>query len=200
MERSFHYLCFMTRVHRFNRSIVVEQAMLQFWQAGFHGTSMQQLVNATGLNRSSLYNSFGDKLHLYKTCIKYYQGFDQHQLQIALDHESNEIEALKTFFQKKFFSSKGTHNGCFLQNVKYEMASEIFVKTMLENHQERILILLEKIILKGQGSGTINQNKGARVYAWHVYNSYQGYCSTSVLVDDPKILSEITNCGLSIIK
>ena len=62
----------MARTEVFNREDVLQRAKNIFWLKGYNGTSMQDLVDATGLNRSSIYNSFGSKMELYeKTLLKY---------------------------------------------------------------------------------------------------------------------------------
>ena len=63
----------MPRVEIFNREQVVDQMIRVFHNNGYNGTSMQDLVDATDLNRSSLYNSFGNKLNLYLECLNLYQ-------------------------------------------------------------------------------------------------------------------------------
>ena len=42
----------------------VDKAMQVFWEKGYVDTSIADLLKATGLKRSSLYNAFGDKRNL----------------------------------------------------------------------------------------------------------------------------------------
>jgi hypothetical protein len=51
----------MPRAKEFDPDDVLEQAMELFWAQGYEATSAQDLVDRTGLNRSSLYNTFGCK-------------------------------------------------------------------------------------------------------------------------------------------
>ena len=64
----------MPRTEDFNREEVLGKAKGHLWLKGFNGTSMQDLVDVTGLNRSSIYNSFGSKMELYLQSLKKYQG------------------------------------------------------------------------------------------------------------------------------
>ena len=41
-----------------------------FWTKGFHGTSLDDLAAAAGVNRPSLYAAFGDKLSLYLKALE----------------------------------------------------------------------------------------------------------------------------------
>lgn len=53
---------------------VLEQALEVFWQKGFAATSLDDLVEATGVNRPSLYAGFGDKEALYIKAMAFYQN------------------------------------------------------------------------------------------------------------------------------
>ena len=57
-----------------------------FWKAGYAGTSLDDLVAATGMNRPSLYAAFGDKRDLYlKTLDHYVEEFRAHARVIVAD-------------------------------------------------------------------------------------------------------------------
>lgn len=67
-----------------------------FWKAGYAGTSLDDLVEATGMNRPSLYAAFGDKRDLYlKTLDHYLQEFRTHARAIVADDPP-----LRVFFQR----------------------------------------------------------------------------------------------------
>jgi len=51
----------MARPIEFDYDSVLENAMQQFWRDGYEASSVQKLLDATGINRGTLYNSFGDK-------------------------------------------------------------------------------------------------------------------------------------------
>jgi AcrR family transcriptional regulator len=55
---------------RFEPSEALDRALRVFWEKGFEGASYSELTNATGLNKSSLYNAFGDKQALYLKCLE----------------------------------------------------------------------------------------------------------------------------------
>tara|TARA_R110002094_G_scaffold28181_1_gene41180 strand:- start:561 stop:1154 length:594 start_codon:yes stop_codon:yes gene_type:complete len=62
----------MARSIEFDRNDVLTNCMHVFWDQGFDATSITKLENATGLCRTSLYNSFGDKEKLFKQVIDHY--------------------------------------------------------------------------------------------------------------------------------
>ena len=55
-----------------DRSTVLAAAAIVFRSHGYLGSSVQQLVKATGRSRSSLYNTFGDKAGLFSATLGWY--------------------------------------------------------------------------------------------------------------------------------
>ena len=56
----------------FDREEVVAGAIIAFWAKGFEATTLSDLESATGLDRSSIYNSFGGKDGLYRSAASAY--------------------------------------------------------------------------------------------------------------------------------
>ena len=63
----------MPKVKQFNREKVLEVAAAMFHQKGFNGTSIDEILKASGLSRSSLYDSFKDKHTLYLQALDFYK-------------------------------------------------------------------------------------------------------------------------------
>jgi len=62
----------MGRPRAFCEDKALEAAMRVFWEKGYEGASLDDLTAAMGINRSSLYSSFGDKEQLFKRAITHY--------------------------------------------------------------------------------------------------------------------------------
>jgi TetR/AcrR family transcriptional regulator, copper-responsive repressor len=70
-----------------------EQALIKaaesFWRGGYAGTSLDDLVAATGMNRPSLYAAFGDKRDLYiKTLERYQKRSRSKSVELLADSKS----------------------------------------------------------------------------------------------------------------
>ena len=61
-----HFFKVMPRVKLFDEKDVLNKATDLFWKQGFAATSVQDLVSHLGINRASLYDTFGDKEKLFK--------------------------------------------------------------------------------------------------------------------------------------
>lgn len=64
----------MARPIEFVYEDVIENATLQFWKEGFVASSVQKLLDATQINRGTMYNSFGEKEAFFRTCVDRYNA------------------------------------------------------------------------------------------------------------------------------
>lgn len=62
----------MGRKKNYDRSEVLQKALMVFWQKGFEATSLKDLELSTGLNKFSLYQAFSSKRGLYEACLDTY--------------------------------------------------------------------------------------------------------------------------------
>lgn len=67
----------MGRRRNFDEQVVVQAAAGAFLRAGYEGTSIEELVTATGLLRGSLYQAFGSKRGLFQWVGTFYKDGDK---------------------------------------------------------------------------------------------------------------------------
>ena len=87
------------RPRGFSREAVLEKALETFWNHGFEATSLDDLSAATGLNRPSLYATFGDKESLYLTALAEWTQKMRAGLKAALDPKVPVVDALRAFYR-----------------------------------------------------------------------------------------------------
>ncbi len=84
---------------QFDVDVALDAAMVQFWRAGYADTSLDDLSKATGLNRSSIYSSLGDKDALYLRCLDRYATRYGDRYDQALAKAAEEpLGAIREFF------------------------------------------------------------------------------------------------------
>ncbi|WP_299889773.1 TetR/AcrR family transcriptional regulator [uncultured Lacinutrix sp.] len=192
----------MPKVEVFNKDYVLEQASNVFHLKGYNATSMQDLVDATGLNRSSIYNSFGNKLSLFLECLKNYQNKYSKITASTLIKSENSLEAIESIFNlylSEILSDKD-RKGCLITNCKSEMANQdLLINNFLNNNQEQTLQLFESLISQGQNEGLINKNQTAKNYSLFLFSSIQGFRMTGILINDKKQLQGIIKMTLQIL-
>lgn len=103
----------MGRPREFSEDQAVEAAMRVFWEKGYEGTSLDDLTHAMGINRSSLYSTFGDKESLFRRVISRY---GEAQLTFVSDalSQSSARKAIEALWRNTVrFLSDSTHpRGC----------------------------------------------------------------------------------------
>ena len=62
----------MARPREFDADTALDGAIGVFREHGFEGASAQMLVDAMGIGRQSLYDTFGDKWQLYRSAVRRY--------------------------------------------------------------------------------------------------------------------------------
>jgi len=109
---------------QFQPDAVLEKAMQLFWRKGYQGSSLQALLAATGLSKSSLYNAFGGKKQLFQRCLIRYRDQSAGRLRRHLE----EAESAHAFISETLLSvarepRTGTGpRGCFVMNTATEFA------------------------------------------------------------------------------
>lgn len=115
----------MARKKEYNKDIVVEKAMYLFWENGFETTSMQMLEKEMGINKFSIYASFGNKHGLFIESIKYYK-LKVNAVLDKLKKGTNGVDDIKQFFYDSVSSNFNDDNtkGCFVTNTYNEFSKK----------------------------------------------------------------------------
>jgi TetR/AcrR family transcriptional regulator, transcriptional repressor for nem operon len=114
----------MARPREFDPDTVLERAMTVFWSKGYEGTSLDDLCEATKLNRSSLYSTFGDKRALFLLTIDRYGDARVAHISDALLRPLHIRDAIAAFLDDtidRIVAGPG-RVGCFIGNCAAEVA------------------------------------------------------------------------------
>ncbi len=155
----------MARPREFDCEIVSDKIMNLFWANGFEGTSMDELVNVTGLKKGSLYSSFGNKSRLFELALNRYCGPKNKKTSEIL----SPLETLADFLTKIINEAdlpKSKRRGCLLMNSglefgnrDHELTSKII--DLLKMREQYFCSLIEEAKIRGEISKKINSQKAA---------------------------------------
>ena len=109
----------MARPVEFDENKVLSNAMEQFWREGYEASSVQKLLDCTGINRGTLYNSFGDKDTFFKSCVDQYNKVVDANITASLKNPLHgSWEAIEAFFDEAVLNVTNKHRsmGCLLVN------------------------------------------------------------------------------------
>src|SRR6056300_438981 len=109
----------MARPVEFEKDKVLTKAMEQFWKEGYEASSVQKLLDATDINRGTLYNSFGDKDAFFKSCVEKYNELVKADIDATLGNSKlNAAKAIDAYFDTAIISAPNKQRvlGCLLVN------------------------------------------------------------------------------------
>src|ERR1700754_4364183 len=116
----------MGRPRRFDPDAVVDGAMRTFWERGFRDTSVERLVEVTGVNPGSLYNAFdGGKRGLFMESLQRYSDFVVPEKLGALEAEDAGLPEVRAYFDGlvQDLSTPEGRAGCLMVNSTVELAA-----------------------------------------------------------------------------
>ena len=105
----------MGRPREFDEDAALEAAMRVFWEKSYDGTTMADLTEAMGINRSSMYAAFGDKEALFRRVMERYREGRLAHVRRALARASlREVIADLIHGTAEFLSTPGNPRGCLM--------------------------------------------------------------------------------------
>ena len=87
------------RPRGFDRDTALLAAMRTFWTQGYEGTSIQDLVDAMGVNKPSLYSTFGCKEELFREAVDLYDRLEGRATSQSLSDARTSREAVETMLR-----------------------------------------------------------------------------------------------------
>ena len=167
----------MPRVKLFNENDVLEKAMNLFWKKGYYATSVQDLVNHLGINRASLYDTFGGKKDLFDKVFLLYRESNSAGLERFLNTQDDIKVGFRKLFIKAIEESKSDiHNkGCFVVNTTIEfIPNDSEMVQVLEDNKAKFEKIFYDYLLLGVQKKQISKSKNLKVIASLFYTFSAG--------------------------
>jgi AcrR family transcriptional regulator len=172
----------MARV-QFDKEQVLENATNAFWRLGYTATSMQTLVEQTGLKPGSIYLAFGNKEGLFKESLDYYAQQSLNNLEAMLAKYSSVEEALPHIFMAFIEEScRSEYCSCFLVKSQLELNDQ---QADLKDYVSQRLRKVESVYFenflksnsesdaKAKAASVMLHIFGIRVYGYHSHSKDQ---------------------------
>ena len=193
----------MARPKAFNEEEVIDKAVEIFWAKGYEATSMQDLIDAMGIQRGSLYGTFGSKQQLFLKSLKRYSVTVVKKLLEILESKPSAIESIELFFAQlvEHLLTAGELRSCLVTNSAIERG--------LRDEETRQLVLkllnaLEdgfyKTLLRAKENGELSTELDLKVVANYLTSSMQGLLVMGKVCSERSVLEGINQMTLSILK
>ena len=142
---------------QFDKAEVLDRALQTFWAHGYEATSMQTLVDCTGVNRASLYATYGDKRALFLEALRAYDD-GRRKMLTEFEKRYRPLEAIRKVFLAFLadVSSDTSSRGCFMTNTALELAAhDAEIRGVVARAQEEVEAFFVAMIKKGKADGSV---------------------------------------------
>ena len=148
----------MARPKSFDPDEVLVKAMDCFWDKGFEETSVQDLVERVGVNRFSLYSTFGDKRDLFVATLDLYREQVVEPRMVALEAGERGLDDIEGFFFGLIDGlADSSRCGCLmLIAAVMEIDDEASAKRVRE-HFERVTTAFERVLRRARDRGELRE-------------------------------------------
>jgi TetR/AcrR family transcriptional repressor of nem operon len=115
----------MARPKEFDPETALDAATEVFRRSGYTAASVEELLEAMGINRASLYDTFGDKRQLYLAALDRYDKLRFDETCAILEAAPSVVEGFRRLFTDTIDRalSPKDHFGCLLTNSAVERAA-----------------------------------------------------------------------------
>jgi len=143
----------MPRPKAYKPDEVLNKAMLLFWSDGFETTSIPKLEKHLGINRYSIYDSFGSKRDLFLKALASYTGMLIDTLVAPLESGAGGLSDFRRFFAQfeTLLAKQKVPRGCLLCNTAIEFgARDPEIADWVKSYFDRLETAILNALLRAQ--------------------------------------------------
>ncbi|SFE69989.1 TetR/AcrR family transcriptional regulator [Nitrosomonas sp. Nm166] len=161
-----------------NRENLLNQGVAFFIAQGYHGTGLQEILDAVNVPKGSFYNYFDSKDDFCAEVIQHYIHPFIAQLSIYLNQsDTDALGAIRRYFDELIeeLEKNAFKGGCLLGNLMGEIgnssdACQESLQSAVKNYRD----LLQSGLARAQQQGTVRRDKTAEEMADLLVNTWQG--------------------------
>ncbi len=173
--------------------------MQVFWRNGYENTSMQDLLDAMNLSKSSLYQAFGGKQALFERCMTRYGDEMIGSLRDALQASPSGLGFIRQFLESVLDEARAVceARGCLVLNTANEFARRNpQIANAVSQGLNRFHEVLQAAVVRAQQEGDIPPERNANMLATYLVSSMSGLKTMSKAGAGEKALEGIIELTL----
>ncbi|WP_267382292.1 MULTISPECIES: TetR/AcrR family transcriptional regulator [unclassified Sphingomonas] len=190
----------MGRAISFDLDRALDAAMREFWKGGYAGTSLQDLLRATGVGAGSFYNTLKSKKHLFLESLRRYGKVEVAKRLDALVAAPTTGAGLRAMYRVAFdgLDDPATPSRlCMMAGmVTPDVLDDPDMRAIVEKGQDRFRNTLIELIERDQENGILPATIDAAVTAAIVATYGQGMIRTGLVDYDRKRMERETEAFL----
>jgi TetR/AcrR family transcriptional repressor of nem operon len=166
----------MARTKEFDQEQALDAAMHLFWERGYEATSVQDLVEATGVQRQSLYDTFGSKHEMFLQTLMRYQELEGHQMsELVKKHPKGGLALIRAIFESRASHTVCDPRGCFGSNCSVELGtSDEAVAERIRLGREGLEELFTRCLVQANDARELKSSSSITALAHFLVNAFFG--------------------------
>ncbi len=193
----------MARPKEFDEDQALAAALEVFWEKGYEAASVQDLTERMGIQKASLYNTFGDKHALFVRALSAYSTETLDWYRQQLDRPGPLRMTLAAMFRELTEPCEDEDDdcrGCLCVNSAVELAPhDPAIATLLSQHNQSQEELFRRALLRAQTTGEIPSALDVTATARYLLNVIAGLGVASKGGADQSRLDDIVRISLSVL-
>jgi len=189
----------MPRPREFDSNQVLDSAMQVFWSRGYDGTTVRDLVDATGLQPGSLYGAFDSKRKLFQLSLRRYeQRIDGHVVRL-LQPGVAPLDSIREFFDFLLgeFGNDESKRGCLMINTLLQVPSaDEEVSRQVIRMSAKLETAFRSLLLEAQALGHLSKGNSPDVLASSLLSVIFGLRVFNKTNPRPETLREVADAFL----
>ncbi|WP_027931453.1 TetR/AcrR family transcriptional regulator [Amycolatopsis thermoflava] len=191
----------MARTKEFDPDVALHAALELFWRQGYEATSMQDLVDHVGVNRASLYATYGSKHDLYLRALDRYCELRGIETMTALNRPGPALDAVRDFIRSYVTEchEDAESKGCLVTNTATELLPrDAKAARRVDIAFGELEAALAGTLSRAQQEGDLPPDKDPRALARFLVTFIQGVRVVGK-TDDARRLDEAVDQALSLL-
>jgi len=175
------------------RAFIIERSAPVFNKKGYGNTSLNDIMEATGLSKGAIYGNFADRNEVAIAVFNYNVALLEERLRDAMAGKSTAYEKLLSFFgyYRNNWRKMSDHGGCPVQNASIEADDHVdYMKIHVQQTVRKWVNGISKLIAEGQAMGEFRTEADPVKYAYIILTSLEGAIMLFKIMNNQTILKD----------
>jgi TetR/AcrR family transcriptional regulator, transcriptional repressor for nem operon len=193
----------MARTREFDEAKVIEIATNLFWKNGYHGVSTQDLIDAFGMSKSSMYGAYHDKRNLFVIALENYRKIASQGMMDIMKGDKSLKETIELLLNNIITETVGDEDckGCFIVNTAIELAAhDNEIADILRENRQNIITAFSVAIQKGIDNQELSTNNNPQAIATYFYSLINGMRVDAKIHKEKSQYAEIVNVAMGVLR
>ena len=189
----------MARPKAFVERDALAAAMEVFWRLGYERASLDLLLDAMGISKQSLYDTFGDKRALYLLALAAYRDQTLTAMRELFASARTTRDGFSRLLLELSAETEEQHaRGCLLLSANLERdTDDAVIASFLRENQAAVEKVFAEAIARGQSTGELSRGLDAQAMARFFTVTVQGMRAMARLKSDRRALRQVARVALA---